>query len=87
MILAVLLAAATAALGVGAALLAKRASPAKWGGAQAAASIARVVFAGAGMWTVWRLTGRSGPLVVYVFLAAILQMVALIYLLNKSKLT
>lgn len=87
MIVAVLAAAAAVLAGVGVSLLAKRAGPRRWDAAQAAASFARVGIALAGVWVVWKLTGRGGAVAVYVFLAAVGQMAALITLLNKNKLS
>ena len=58
---------------------------ARWSKSQAwAAGLRLAVFLG-GMVAAWSLTRRAGPLVTYIFAAAVGQMVLQIYLLNKGK--
>lgn len=57
----------------------------RWGRAQASASALRVVSFLAGMWAVWRFAGRPGPVVMYVFSAAVGQLVLQVYLFERKK--
>lgn len=91
MIPALLLAALVMALNVGASLAARRwtdrgAKDERWPKAQAAAAASRFIVYVAGLWASWTLTRRPGPLVLYVFTAAVGQMVLQIILLNRNKL-